>query len=295
MKKNTVLYYLLILLLACRSAEKKIELGGIKIQENSSCTFHTVINTTILQERQGFEMKDGSTTEITYQCTTKVDSAKNKTITIAFTSFRMVLDNNGRKESLDAGAARYSKKPAERLFDAFLTTTFSALYDSTGKLLKIEGYNDFKKKLDSIGAGDKQAMAVRERLLVNYNEDFFKSGLSKTASIVAGKRVLKEGDTWSETVKVPYLGKEVTTDFSLENIDNNTATIESASKTNLDQVDPNLPGTKINFNVSENSNYKIDITTGLLISSRSKLTIENAEQENLKIKIVNEQEINRIK
>ena len=147
------------------------------------------------------------------------------TLKMKVTALKMNIDVAGNKIAFDS-ASPAGTNALQQFFTSVVGTEFKVTVAKDGKVSKVEGRDDFIKK---IGAVNAQMTTLLTKVL---SDDAMKQMSDPTFGISPGKPV-KKGDTWDKKQELnlgPVGAYTVTTKYTLENIDNGTAKIKSEPK-----------------------------------------------------------------
>jgi Family of unknown function (DUF6263) len=223
------------------------------------------------------EIATENTVDMELHYTFKKDTGGLQQLGILFKSLKMKNKQNEEEKELDADIAVGSLDPTERIFSVFKNAKLSALVDSAGIALKINGYDSLEQQMYTIANGNANVLAtINNSIKQNVGEAFFKQAIEQNFKLPTTKR-LKIGDTLQNNFKIT---KEINLNVSaiqkLESISNGLATFSSNAEIEIDDQPITMEGQQLiaNLQIVQEGKTIINIVTGLPTAITNKLSIK---------------------
>jgi hypothetical protein len=194
-----------------------------------------------------------------------------------YKKFKLYAKIGEQEKDLNAATAGTALFPADKMFSAFDKATITINIDSAGKAKNIMGLETIKSKMAEIAGNDEDAKQMLEGSIKQYvSEQSFKQLFESSVNSFSSRKI-KVGDTLMTNSS---LGGEFNINtsiiYKLEAIKNGIATF--SAKADIDVADQPLVIENVNVNTAmkgeQAGSYKIDIETGMLVDSETKLSLK---------------------
>jgi hypothetical protein len=223
------------------------------------------------------QITNENTVDMELHYTFKKDTGGLQQLSILFKSLKMKNKQNEEEKELDADIVAGSLDPTERIFSVFKNATLTALLDSAGIALKIQGYDNLEKQMYAIANGNSNVLAtINNSIKQNVGEAFFKQAIEDNLKLPTTKR-LKIGDTLQNNFKITKeINLNVTSIQKLESISNGLATFSSNAEIVNDEQPITMEDQQIiaDLQIVQKGKIIISIITGLPTEITNNLSIK---------------------
>jgi hypothetical protein len=282
--RNIVLCTSFILLFACNNThthtttEKKYTFK-LHLQTGAKYyyTIHNETDVNLSIKDNKVENKNNITVGLIYNI--NKDSAGNDLFKITFDSFAVVLKNGNKETNLTtANGGEYSLDPTERMLASLKDNSIFVTADANGRIISVSGYKEIADKLVSEMniTNETERNQVEGQISSMAGEGFVKNNLAQSFNIFPDS-ALYVGDSWTkELTASTQLGLDLPTVYTLYSVDNNVATIKSASDINTSNQNININGTQAAATLkgNEEGKLRLELNTGMILQADSKVSIK---------------------
>lgn len=186
------------------------------------------------------------------------------------------------ENDMDADNAAFTTNPAEKMLGILKTANIIAEVSTAGAVKSVTGYKELTAKLmDNLGTTDLYTRSQVQKQWDQFVEKgFVKNNLDQLFKIFPDSAV-HIGDKWKlDLQQSQELGLIAKTSFQLKEIADGVAKIVATGDIRSENKSTNLMGQVVTANLTgtQEGEYKISISTGMLISSRVNATVEGRIQ-----------------
>lgn len=243
-----------------------------KIEDDNKYTYDIKNESISEQEINDIKTKTETKTDIGLTYLIHKDSLNQTVFTLKYDKFKLHTKALEYEQDIDAETASNSTDPTQKVIGAFQNAAIKIHTTDSGKVIKVVGNQELEENMRKIANGDPDALAMinnsvkemisTENIISNFEKSF--NPLQK--------KTLKEGDQWidSSTIsaEIPIQMKNT---YTVKSIEDNEIIIKSNAPFELiDQ--PTVYGKTnvvINLSGAQTGEIRIEISTGMLISSVS--------------------------
>lgn len=231
---------------------------------------HSSVETAISVAGQSVETS--ISTDMTLSYSVLKESPQNTSINLVYEKLKVVLNNNGEKEVLDAAKGKDSFDPVEAALGNFINAVFNIVIDSNGEILNVTGGDELSKNiLSTVESSDATtSKAIRDQISRLTKKAFLKEIL-QGANLP--QMAMKVGDSWTDSASaISNIDLQAKSSFELTRLKKNTAEISVNSKLHS-RPDNSKSFTQASNPVLEGVQegyIRIDTATGIVSESQVK-------------------------
>ena len=233
-------------------------------------------NTTTSMSMMGQDMNMASSNTSEYTLEAKKDSAGLKSFVVVLKSAQKSVDQMGTKIDINTADpnADTTSEPAGSLtkfYKHLVGNPYTVYFNKSGKVASTTGakeiYKNAASKLDLTGPMAQLKTMVSETILT--------TDLDKAFDYYPG-RSLQVGEKWERTDTVSSNGMPMhfSTRYILDKVEGDVATIKANSTISFDGDMESVPGATAKIMGTVVGNFKVNTTTGLMVSSIGDIDME---------------------
>jgi hypothetical protein len=210
------------------------------------------------------------------------DSAGDFVFLIRYGKVHIYSKNGDDESELDAANAANSGDPVEQLLGNLKDANISAILSPTGQVKSVSGFKEmFSRYMAQFTtANTYQLAAVKQRWESTIGDQLVRRNMDQLFGILPDSSI-HIGDKWHlNPSQKGELGLETSTTFTLTDIRDRTAFIESEGTIKADSTAAQF----MNYNVTtdlkgtQKGEYQIDVRTGMLLGATVGATVEGSLQ-----------------
>jgi hypothetical protein len=208
------------------------------------------------------------------------DSAGNFVLNLRYDKIYLFTKNGDNEVELDAAHSAATLDPTERMLGLLKNAKISATINSTGKVLAINGYKELGEKiLASFNDENARNMAKAQWEKV-VGEGMIKKNIEQLFSVLPDT-TKKVGDVWKRnTLQKGEIDMNVSSTFTLKEIDGGIATIESEGEMSSEPGESNVMGYTVtnNFQGNQQGEFEVETQTGMVLKNNTTSRLKGAMQ-----------------
>lgn len=240
------------------------------------------VNATIQYNDKKIETNNKSDVGLTYEIIK--DSSTNYLLKITYDKLHVTLKDKEGEQEYDASNGANSSDRVEKLLGRLNGSSIYVTMDKKGSILNVTGTKEISDKLlsDMQAEDEYTKKTIREQISQLVGERFVKNNLEQTFRLFpdTGMRV---GDSWTQkSIQASDIPLEAVSKYTLTDVKNDIAVIESESE--VTSTNNGTTGKVMGLDVASNlkgsqtGTYKVDLKSGMLLSSESNTTLEGSIQ-----------------
>jgi hypothetical protein len=246
--------------------------------DNTSIDYGIHIESDMKEEVNDEKMESQSDIDLGIRYKIKKDTGNNYLLSLVYDQFKLKAKSDKVDKDIDASTAFTSEDMENRLFAVFNHAAIAASLSSKGNITILEGLQKMETELSSIDRNDLQAAALTAAFNKNFlNDNFFKGNIAQCFRMYPS-RYLKVGSQWqNEDTLGTDIQLPVKATYELESIDDDgTASIIVSAQIETEDQQLTIQGYKVtaSLDVTEDGKLKVDIASGLLLSSNNTLKLK---------------------
>ncbi|MDX2048319.1 MAG: DUF6263 family protein [Chitinophagaceae bacterium] len=255
---------------------------GLKLASGTKY-YYTLNNQTQSElEVDGKEVNNSSKTEIGLFYDILKDSAGNFQLKITYDKLHITLKNKDGEEEFDAANGTGSFHPVEKMLGSIRGSLIYITLNPAGEVLQTSGTKEIAEKiLASLNIRDEYGRKqVQDQLSKLVGEAFVKNNLEEGFKLLPDTAV-SPGDSWSgKTVQSADIKFEALTTYTLVAVTKGIASINAESVLSSAENSASVLGYNVASSLKgkQTGEYKADAETGMLLSSKTKTSIEGTVQ-----------------
>lgn len=283
---NKLSIFLLLLFLSCNimpGADNRFsDTNTYKLHLNpiiGSQYYYDIQNESDMEmEVDGKKMDSHNKSDIGLHYNVNKDTSNDLLFQIVFDKLHIYLKNGDNETDADAANAYMSLNPIERMLGDMKMAHITARMSSKGEVKQMNGYKELRDKLlAGFVSNDTYSKSIAQnqwdQLL---GEGMIKNNMDQLFKIFPDSAV-HLGDKWKLNSKQSgEFPLNVTSFFKLDDINDGVVTIKTKGELISDSTISNFMGNQVMADLKgkQEGEYKMDIKTGMLISSTIKSEIE---------------------
>lgn len=301
MKKEFIYLISIAVLFACNNGkhhsagDKKYQLNNMPVPASLSVPvkyYYTITSEITWQvkiDNKKIENKNRSAVGLVYEISK--DSAGNKLITVTYDSLHVYTKNNDVETDADASIESTFMNPVEKVLSLMKGSVIKIIVNNKGKMVDIKGSKELADKImQHMETQDAHTQEIVQSTINKFaGEEFVKNSVTQVTSIFPDTAIYI-GDSWTRQINMNEgIAVKTLTNYTLNAIHNNVAEISADSRIN--NVGSNAPpeiigdnnnNTTININGKDESNYSIDLNTGMVLHALSQTSLTGTLQTVIK-------------
>lgn len=197
------------------------------------------------------------------------DSSGNFLITIKYNKVHIYTKNGDNESEMDTENAASSTDPTEKMLGELRNASIVAMVDQTGKVIKVNGYQEIADKMMEDGriTDVNMKMAFMEKWKQLVEENFVRKNVDQIFKITPDSAV-HIGDSWKLVSKQKGdLSFNINNTFILNSISDGIARIGSTGRITSDSAAVTLKDISVSSNMSgdQKGDYEVDAVSGMLL------------------------------
>ena len=250
--------------------------------EKESRYYFTISNESEIQtEVSERKVTSGNVSSVGLYYTARKDSAGDVRIQTSYDTIHVKTKTAEAESEFDAANASFSPNPVDKMLGALKGSTFSATVTAKGEVKDISGYKKLTAKmLANVVTKDaytqtlaRQQMEelIGKRLVGNNMNQLFKAFPDSGIHI---------GDTWQREIKQEDpLGFSFLNHYTLEDVSDSIATVSVTGKAVSGKTSSVLNNATVKeLSGTQEGEYKVDLKTGMVVSSNLSSKIKGVMQ-----------------
>jgi hypothetical protein len=248
-----------------------------------SSYYYTINNESDIElEVSGKEINNRTASNVGVAYDIQKDSAGNIVLNMRYDKIHLYSKNGDKETEMDAANAASTSDPVEKMLGVLKGASVSATINSKGEVAALKGYKELGDKImANLNAPDLNSRNMAQsRVDQVIGEGLIKKNMDQLLNLFPDT-TLRIGDTWTLSSKQPgEIAFKVTTTYTLKDIDDGIAIIESRGEMANDKGVANVMGQAVTGNLEgrQEGTAEIDIQTGMLLSNTIKAKVEGTLQ-----------------
>lgn len=210
------------------------------------------------------------------------DSAGNFLLNLHYDKIHLYSKNGDKETEIDAGNAASTNDPMEKMLGALKNASVTAIISPAGEVKTVQGYKELGDKIMAgINAPDVSSrIAMQQKLDRVIGEGLIKKNIEQLFKLFPDS-TLQIGDTW--TIQSKQKGEidfNVATTYTLKDIDDGIAIIESEGEMSNDKGAANIMDQAVTGDLrgSQHGKFEVDAQTGMMLKNSIKANVKGTLQ-----------------
>ncbi len=240
--------------------------------------YEIVNESDVRTEVQDKEVTNINRTTVVINYAVNRDSAGNYLFNTTYDKLKFYIKKNDQESELDAANAANTFDPVEKMLGLLKQSEITTTVSPDGEMKSVSGYQQLT---DKVMAAFNTADANTRQMAKSRWEQFIEEGVMKKSMeqlfSMFPDSAVQVGDKWTmQTTQKGEVSMRVTTTYTLKEITDGKATISSESNLSKDPSSASVMGFPLagELNGHQTGESKIDIKTGMLVSSKITVTIK---------------------
>lgn len=247
-------------------------------------TYYYTINNEydIALEAQGKSINNKNKSDVDLTYAIQKDSAGNYLLQMHYEKIHLYTKSGDKESEMDADNAGATFDPVEKMLGFLKTTTITAVINPAGRIINISGYKELGEKIIAgLNTTDMQTKNLAwEKWNKVIGDGLIKKNIDQAFHLFPDSAI-QVGDTWKmQSQQNGEIPLNETSSYTLKDIDDGIAYIESEGQMTSDKSNASVMGTAVTSNLQGNQTgeYEVDAKTGMLLKNKVTAKVEGKIQ-----------------
>ncbi|AEW03411.1 hypothetical protein A4D02_35995 [Niastella koreensis] len=236
----------------------------------------------IALEAQGKSINNKNKSDVDLTYAIQKDSAGNYLLQMHYEKIHLYTKSGDKESEMDADNAGATFDPVEKMLGFLKTTNITAVISPAGKIIDISGYKELGEKIiASLNTTDMQTKNLAwDKWNKVIGDGLIKKNIDQAFHLFPDSAI-QVGDKWKmQSQQNGEIPLNETSSYTLKDIDDGIAYIESEGQMTSDKSNASVMGTSVTSNLKGNQTgeYEVDAKTGMLLKNKVIAKVEGSIQ-----------------